>query len=102
MPPRANTHEGSNWSSGIPDPRANTASSGATEDTVYNFIQGQWNSFTQQSFKDDILNMYPLSGYGDSFDQQGAGMYGELRYICTASMIAGEVAGLGGNAYHYQ
>ncbi|THV05686.1 alpha/beta-hydrolase [Dendrothele bispora CBS 962.96] len=96
----ANTHEGSSWSAGIPDPDANTASSGATETTVYNFLHGQWDTFTQKSF-DSMSQLYPLSDYDNSLDEQGAQMYGELRYICTSSMIVGQVKNVGLPAYHY-
>jgi hypothetical protein len=58
----------------------------ATQQTVYNFIHGQYATFTQESF-DKAIELYPIADYNNSFDLQGQQMYGEMRYICTASMI---------------
>ncbi|KAF5352029.1 hypothetical protein D9758_009418 [Tetrapyrgos nigripes] len=96
----SNTDEGMNWSANDPDPDANTSSSEATEDTLFNFIQAQYDSFTEDTFE-DMLQLYPLSDYSNSINNQGAQMYGELRYICTASMIVQEATRIGQTAYHY-
>ncbi|KAF5365993.1 hypothetical protein D9758_006699 [Tetrapyrgos nigripes] len=98
----SNTNEGAGWSSGLPNPAANTASPNANESTVFNFIQGQWNTFTQGSFNKG-LNLYPLSDFGGSFDRQGQQMYGEARYICTAGLITASAtsARLAAYQYHY-
>ncbi|KAF5352026.1 hypothetical protein D9758_009417 [Tetrapyrgos nigripes] len=98
----SNTNEGANWSAGLPNPSANTSEPDASEETVYNFFQGQWASLTKPSF-DRALQLYPLANFGNSFSQQGAQMYGDMRYICTAGMITGSLtrAGLPAFRYHY-
>ncbi|KAL0066489.1 hypothetical protein AAF712_006532 [Marasmius tenuissimus] len=99
----ANSDEGANWSSELKDPNANTSMPNATEDTVYNFLQGQYASLTKKSFN-NALALYPLEDYGNSFSLQGQQMYGELRYICTASLITGGAASkspMKAFQYHY-
>ncbi|KAK1231990.1 hypothetical protein PQX77_004886, partial [Marasmius sp. AFHP31] len=84
----ANSNEGANWSNSLKDPNANTSMPNATENTVYNFLQGQWATFTRESFE-SALALYPLEDYNRSFSLQGQQMYGETRYICTASLMTG-------------
>lgn len=97
----SNTNEGAHWSASLPDPNANTSSPDATEMTVYNFIAGQFASFTQASFQTAVAQFYPLSDYNGSFSLQGQQMYGEMRYICSAVMIAGAATNFGLKAYQY-
>ncbi len=47
------------------------------------------------------VEQYPLAQYNDSFDLQGQQMYGEMRFICTAGLIAGSVQAAGLDAYQY-
>ncbi|THV05668.1 alpha/beta-hydrolase [Dendrothele bispora CBS 962.96] len=96
----SNTNEGAGWSSGLPDPAANTANPNATQETVFNFLRGQWNSFTQDSFN-LALDLYPLENFNGSFDLQGQQMYGEARYICPAGLITAGAAAAGLDAYQY-
>ncbi|KAK1218550.1 hypothetical protein PQX77_018766 [Marasmius sp. AFHP31] len=75
----------------------------ATEVTVYNFLRGQYTSFTKGSFK-NALALYPLEDYNNSFSLQGQQMYGEARFICTASLITGAAASkspMKAFQYHY-
>jgi hypothetical protein len=72
----------------------------ATEDTVFNFIRGQYDSATRESI-DRGFKLYPLASFNGSFDLQGQQMYGEARYICTAAMITGSVSE-SGTAFQYQ
>ncbi|KAJ7499882.1 alpha/beta-hydrolase [Mycena latifolia] len=97
----SNTNEGANWSASLDNPNANTSSPGATETTVYNFLAGQYSTFTQSSFQTAIAQFYPLSDYGGSFSLQGQQMYGEMRYICSAMMITGAAQDAGLKAYQY-
>ncbi|KAF8173892.1 Alpha/Beta hydrolase protein [Mycena galopus ATCC 62051] len=97
----SNTNEGSKWSASLPNPAANTSSPNATETTVYNFIAGQYPTFDEASFKTAIGSFYPLADYNESFSLQGQQIYGEMRYICTALMIAGVVHDAGLHAYQY-
>lgn len=97
---RSNTNEGANWSAGIPDPAANTSTPNATEDTVFNFIQGQYDSFTPSSL-DRAFELYPLQSFNTSVSLQGQQMYGEMRYICTAALIAGSASRFN-KAFHFQ
>jgi hypothetical protein len=99
---RSNTNEGANWSAELPNPNANTSSPKATQLTVYNFLAGQYNTFTNQSFQAAIAQYYPLSDYNGSFSLQGQQMYGEMRFICTAVLVAGAVQDAGLDAYQYQ
>ncbi|KAJ7618526.1 Alpha/Beta hydrolase protein [Roridomyces roridus] len=98
----SNTDEGAHWSAKLHNPRANTSEPSATETTVYNFIKGQYASFSKSSFKDALL-LYPLAAYDKSFSLQGQQMFGEMRFICTALMItdAARKAGLRAYQYHY-
>jgi hypothetical protein len=88
---RSNTNEGAHWSATLPDPSANTSMANATEDTVFNFIHGQYTTFTQASVNQGF-ELYPLDSFNGSFSLQGQQMYGEARYICTAALISGSVS----------
>ncbi|KAJ7210644.1 alpha/beta-hydrolase [Mycena haematopus] len=101
VPVISNSDEGSNWSASLPNPAANTSSPDATETTVYNFIAGQYPTFNQPSFQTAIRLFYPLADYNLSFSLQGQQIYGEMRYICTALMIAGVAHNAGLHAYQY-
>ncbi|KAJ7476882.1 alpha/beta-hydrolase [Mycena galericulata] len=96
----SNTDEGANWSASLPNPDANTSSANATETTVYNFIAGQYATFTEASFQ-AALSRYPLANYSNSFSLQGQQIYGEMRYICSAVMITGAATNFGLKAYQY-
>ncbi|KAF8919842.1 Alpha/Beta hydrolase protein [Mucidula mucida] len=96
----SNTNEGADWSSGLPDPIANTRRAGASQYSVYNFLRGQYANLTAPSFM-QAVEQYPLAQYNDSFDLQGQQMYGEMRFICTAGLIAGSVQAAGLDAYQY-
>ncbi|KAJ7684204.1 Alpha/Beta hydrolase protein [Mycena polygramma] len=97
----SNTDEGAKWSAKLPNPAANTSSPKATESTVYNFLAGQYNTFTNESFQTAITEYYPLSAFNGSFSLQGQQMYGEMRYICSAILVTGAVHRLGLNSYQY-
>ncbi|KAJ7983155.1 alpha/beta-hydrolase [Mycena polygramma] len=97
----SNTNEGAHWSAGLPNPAANTSEPNATETTVYNFIAGQFSTFTEASFQTAITEFYPLADYNGSFSLQGQQMYGEMRYICSAVLITGAAQNFGLNAYQY-
>ncbi|KAJ7062789.1 alpha/beta-hydrolase [Mycena amicta] len=97
----SNTNEGAHWSAGLADPDANTSNPNANQTTVYNFIAGQFVTFTRESFQTAVAQFYPLSDYGGSFSLQGQQMYGEMRYICSAVMIAGAAHNFGLKAYQY-
>ncbi|KAJ7165652.1 Alpha/Beta hydrolase protein [Mycena crocata] len=99
----SNTDEGSHWSARLPNPNANTSMANATEDTVYNFIAGQYTTLTRRSFDKAISRFYPLADYHGSFSLQGQQIYGEMRFICTAIMITGTAhdAGLKAHQYHW-
>ncbi|KAF7331393.1 Carboxylic ester hydrolase [Mycena kentingensis (nom. inval.)] len=96
----SNTNEGAGWSSGLRDPNANTANANANQTTVYNFLAGQFITLTLASFQRAVDEFYPLADYG-SFDRQGQQMYGEMRYICTAVLIAGAAHDQGLKAYQF-
>ncbi|KAJ7151907.1 Alpha/Beta hydrolase protein [Mycena crocata] len=98
----SNSDEGANWSAGLDNPNANTSMPNATETTVYNFLAGQYATFTNTSFQTAITRFYPLSEYDGSFSRQGQQMYGEMRYICSAMMITGAADDAGLNAYQYR
>jgi hypothetical protein len=68
---------------------------------VFNFLQGQYATFTTESFA-KALTLYPLSDYGNSLVTQGAQMYGEVRYICPALLITGNAKKANLTAYHYR
>jgi len=97
---RSNTDEGSNWSATLPTV-ANTSAPGADETTVYEFIRGQYPDLRRVSF-DGALTGYPLDDYDGNVALQGQQMYGEERYICTASLMASALTGLGVNAWQYR
>ncbi|KAJ6600941.1 alpha/beta-hydrolase [Mycena vulgaris] len=97
----SNTNDGAHWSAGLPNPNANTSSANATEATVYNFITGQFGTFTNASFETAVSKFYPLADYNGSFSLQGQQMYGEMRYICSAVLITGAAQNFGLNAYQY-
>lgn len=63
----------------------------ATEDTVFNFLHGQYATLTRESV-DRAFELYPLESFDESFSLQGQQMYGEARYICTAAMITGSAS----------
>ncbi|KDR82334.1 hypothetical protein GALMADRAFT_817280 [Galerina marginata CBS 339.88] len=88
----SNTNEGAGWSASLKDPSANTSNPNASEATVFNFLQGQYASISQSSV-DKAIAIYPLSQFKNSFSLQGQQMYGEARYICTAALITGSLAG---------
>ncbi|KAE9392634.1 alpha/beta-hydrolase [Gymnopus androsaceus JB14] len=96
----SNTDEGANWSADLPNPDANTSEPNATETTVYNFVAGQYPTFTNDSFA-TAMELYPLADYNNSFSLQGQQMYGEARYICSGLMIAAAMSRVGLDAYHY-
>ncbi|PBK79978.1 alpha/beta-hydrolase [Armillaria gallica] len=73
----SNTNEGAGSSAIITAPWANTTSSNATQDTVYYFLKGQYDTLTNESFV-KALELYPLADYGNSYDLQRRQMYGEL------------------------
>ena len=97
----SNTDEGARWSALLPDISANTSAPNATESTVFNFLQGQFDGLTQQSVNQAIEELYPLEEYNNSLSLQGQQMYGEARYICTAALIAGNLSTYE-KAYQYQ
>ncbi|KAJ7438847.1 alpha/beta-hydrolase [Mycena latifolia] len=97
----SNTNEGANRSASFDNPDANTSFPDATETTVYNFLAGQYSTFTQTSFQTAIAEFYPLSDYGGSFSLQRQQMYGEMRYIRSAMMITGAAQAAGWEAYQY-
>ncbi|KAL0564335.1 hypothetical protein V5O48_017712 [Marasmius crinis-equi] len=96
----ANTNEGAHWSNDVRDPNANTSMPNATENTVFNFLEGQYATFTSGTF-DRAVSLYPLAEYQGSFSLQGQQMYGEARFICTASLITGGVAKSNVKAFQY-
>ncbi|KAF8904132.1 alpha/beta-hydrolase [Gymnopilus junonius] len=98
----SNTDEGANWSASLTDASANTSMPNATEATVFNFLQGQYANITHSSV-DSGFEIYPLEEFNSSFSLQGQQMYGEARYICSASMITGSVfkASEANTAYQY-
>ncbi|KAJ6454195.1 alpha/beta-hydrolase [Mycena sanguinolenta] len=96
----SNTNEGSRWSAELPNPAANTSEPNATEDTVYNFLSGQWPDLTRTTFNTATSNFYPESGFAN-FSLQGQQMYGEMRFICSALFIAGAIHDAGLDAFEY-
>ncbi|KAF7358991.1 Carboxylic ester hydrolase [Mycena sanguinolenta] len=97
----SNTDEGANWSAELTNPAANTSSPKATETTVYNFLAGQYGPFTNTSFQQAVTMYYPLADYNGSVSLQGQQMYGEMRYICAAMLVAGAVHDVGLSSYQY-
>ena len=95
----SNSDEGSRWSATLTDPSANTSMPNATEDTVFNFLRGQYPTLGHASFNDAAK----LKDYANSFSLQGQQMYGECRYICTAPMITGaEISKANPKVFQYQ
>ncbi|KAF8802083.1 alpha/beta-hydrolase [Phlegmacium glaucopus] len=88
----SNTDEGAKWSASLTAISANTSAPNATEDTVFNFLQGQFNGLTPPSINKAIKELYPLKEYNNSLSLQGQQMYGEARYICTAALIPGSLS----------
>lgn len=97
----SNTNEGFGWSNGIPDPSANTSEPNANEDTVFNFLAGQWHNLDRDTFN-KLANLYPLSSYQNSVKLQGEQMYGENRYICSANVIVAQGHRAGLRTYQYR
>ncbi|KAJ3575771.1 hypothetical protein NP233_g877 [Leucocoprinus birnbaumii] len=97
----SNSDEGAGWSASLRNPSANTSMPNATEDTVFNFINGQYATATRASINKGF-ELYPLDSFNGSFSLQGQQMYGEARYICTAAMITGSASqAISGVAYQY-
>ncbi|KAJ7105963.1 Alpha/Beta hydrolase protein [Mycena epipterygia] len=99
----SNTNEGSHWSAELHNPTANTSEPDATEDTVYNFLAGQWPGLTRKTFDVAIgPGLYPASDFAN-FSLQGQQFYGEMRFICTALLIGGTFhdAGVPAFGYHW-
>jgi len=98
----SNSDEGSRWSATLTDPSANTSMPNATENTVFNFLRGQYPTLGHASFN-DAVDLYPLKDYANSFSLQGQQMYGECRYMCTAPMITGaEISKSNPKVFQYQ
>ncbi|KAK7028001.1 hypothetical protein VNI00_015088 [Paramarasmius palmivorus] len=96
----SNTNEGSNWSARLRNPNANTSMPDATQETVFNFLRGQYPFLTKETF-DRAVELYPISDYGN-FSLQGQQMYGETRFICAAELITTAYAGEGLKSYRYR
>ncbi|KAJ7078981.1 Alpha/Beta hydrolase protein [Mycena epipterygia] len=99
----SNTNEGSHWSAELHNPDANTSEPDATENTVYNFLAGQWPGLTRKTFDVAIgPRLYPASDFAN-FSLQGQQFYGEMRFICTALLIGGTFhdAGVPAFGYHW-
>lgn len=96
----SNTNEGAFWSAGLPNAAANTSTPNATKTTTYNFIRGQYASFTSESFE-KALHLYPIEDYNNSLVLQEQQMYGEMRFICTAVLITGSATDASLDAYQY-
>ncbi|KAF7358178.1 Carboxylic ester hydrolase [Mycena venus] len=99
----SNTNEGSHWSAELHNPAANTSEPNATEDTVFNFLSGQWPGLTRATFNTATSpNFYPQTSFAN-FSLQGQQMYGEMRYICSGLMITGALhdAGIASFGYHW-
>ncbi|KAI3608163.1 vacuolar triacylglycerol lipase [Moniliophthora roreri] len=97
----SNTNEGATWSARLRNPDANTSMPHATQDTVYNFLHGQYPYLTKESF-DKAVKLYPIADYNGNFSLQGQQMYGEMRFICAAELITSSYAGEGLEAYRYR
>ncbi|KAJ7089381.1 Alpha/Beta hydrolase protein [Mycena epipterygia] len=97
----SNTNEGTHWSAELHNPAANTSEPDATEDTVYNFLTGQWPGLTRKMF-DIAIGLHPASDFAN-FSLQGQQFYGEMRFICTALLIGGTFhdAGVPAFGYHW-
>ncbi|KAJ7221309.1 Alpha/Beta hydrolase protein [Mycena pura] len=97
----SNTNEGADWSATLANPEANTSFPHANEGTVFNFLAGQYTTFSNASFQTAVSNYYLLSDYGGNVSLQGQQMYGEMRYICTALLATGAAVDAGLPAYQY-
>ncbi|TFK39011.1 alpha/beta-hydrolase, partial [Crucibulum laeve] len=96
----SNTNEGANWSASLKDASANTSMPNATEQTVFNFIRGQYPNFTEAAFMQGT-SQYAEQNFNDSFSLQGQQMYGEARYICTAELITAAMRKKGVPAFQF-
>ncbi|KAF8212843.1 Alpha/Beta hydrolase protein [Mycena galopus ATCC 62051] len=96
----SNTNEGSHWSAELHNPAANTSEPNATEETVFNFLAGQWPGLTQATFNTATSMFYPESSFAN-FSLQGQQMYGEMRFICSGLLIAGSLHDVGVDAFEY-
>jgi hypothetical protein len=99
---RSNTNEGTHWSAELHNPAANTSEPNATEDTVFNFLAGQWPGLTRATFaRATSAALYPQTDFAN-FSLQGQQLYGEMRFICTAILITGTFRHVGLDAFGYQ
>ena len=96
-----NSNEGLGWSASLADPSANTSMPNATEETVFNFLRGQYATLGNASFN-DAVKLYPLKDYNNSFSLQGQQVYGECRFICTAPMVTGAAVTKSNRVFQYQ
>ena len=96
-----NSNEGLGWSASLADPSANTSMPNATEETVLNFLRGQYATLGNASFN-DAVKLYPLKDYNNSFSLQGQQVYGECRFICTAPMVTGAAVTKSNRVFQYQ
>lgn len=98
----SNTNEGSHWSAELHNPAANTSEPNATEDTVFNFLSGQWPGLTRATFNTATNpNFYPQTSFAN-FSLRGQQMYGEMRFICSGLMITGALHDAGIASFGYQ
>ncbi|KAJ7061603.1 alpha/beta-hydrolase [Mycena amicta] len=98
----SNSDEGAHWSAKLPNPSANTSSPSATQTTVYNFLAGQYTKLTLAWFNAAVNQYYPLAAdYAGNFSLQGQQMYGEMRYICSALLVAGAETSTVAYGYHW-
>ncbi|PPQ63606.1 hypothetical protein CVT24_004466 [Panaeolus cyanescens] len=96
----SNTNEGANWSATLEDPAANTSMPNANETTVFNFMNGQYPTLTQDTIN-EAFSFYPLDDYQGSFSLQGQQMYGEVRYICSSGSLATDITLFGNKSYRF-
>ncbi|KAJ7339065.1 Alpha/Beta hydrolase protein [Mycena albidolilacea] len=97
----SNTNEGTHWSAELHNPAANTSEPSATEDTVFNFLAGQWPGLTRATFaRATSAALYPQTDFAN-FSLQGQQLYGEMRFICTAILITGTFRDVGLDAFGY-
>jgi len=74
----------------------------ATEETVFNFLRGQYAGLLGNASFNNAVKLYPLKDYANSFSLQGQQMYGECRYICTALMVTGAAITKSNKVFQYQ
>ena len=98
---RSNHNDGASWSGKSKQPEGNTTIPGSTEDNVYFFLRGQYPHMSNDTFA-QLLEYYPLSDYNNSVVAQVQQMYGEARFICTATMLADGAAAKGIESYNYR